>query len=83
MIQFRVDNVTTILDDTKIIEQLSFTVHRGEVLALVGHNGAGKSTLLKTIMTMLNKDSGHISILEKYDQDNDLLQFKQHIAYLP
>lgn len=83
MIQFRVDNVTTILDNKKIIEQLSFTVRRGEVLALVGHNGAGKSTLLKTIMTMLEKDAGHISILDKYDQDEHLLQFKQHIAYLP
>lgn len=83
MIQFQVDNVTTILDNKKIIEQLSFTVRRGEVLALVGHNGAGKSTLLKTIMTMLEKDTGRISILEKYDQDDHLLQFKQHIAYLP
>lgn len=83
MIQFRVENVTTILDNKKIIEQLSFTVRPGEVLALVGHNGAGKSTLLKTIMTMLEKDSGRITILDKYDQDDNLLQFKQHIAYLP
>src|SRR5690625_1064620 len=83
MIQFQVDNVTAILDNKKIIEQLSFTVRRGEVLALVGHNGAGKSTLLKTIMTMLEKHTDRISILEKYDQDDHLLQFKQHIAYLP
>lgn len=83
MIQFRVEDVTTILDRKKIIEQISFTVDKGEVLALVGHNGAGKSTLLKTIMTMLEKESGHISILEKYDQDEQLLSFKKRIAYLP
>lgn len=83
MIQFRVEDVTTILDQKKIIEGISFTVDRGEVLALVGHNGAGKSTLLKTIMTMLQKDTGHISILEKYNQDDHLLAFKRRIAYLP
>lgn len=83
MIQFRVEGVTTVLDAQKIIENISFTVHRGEVLALVGHNGAGKSTLLKTIMTMLQKKSGRISILETYDQDEDLLAYKRRIAYLP
>ena len=83
MVQFRVEDVTTVLDNKKIIENISFTLKRGEVLALVGHNGAGKSTLLKTIMTMLQKDRGQISILETYDQDEQLLQFKSHISYLP
>lgn len=83
MVQFRLENVTTVLNNKEIIENISFTVNRGEVLALVGHNGAGKSTLLKTIMTMLQKDRGRISILESYDQDEQLLQFKDHISYLP
>jgi len=83
MIHLRVEDVTTILDNKKLIEQISFTIQKGEVLALVGHNGAGKSTLLKTMMTMLEKDSGRIAVLETYDQDEDLLQFKKHISYLP
>lgn len=83
MIKFRVENVTTILDNKKLIENISFTTKESEVLALVGHNGAGKSTLLKTVMTMLNKHSGKIVIEETYNQDEHLLQFKERIAYLP
>src|SRR5699024_517355 len=46
-------------------------------------NGAGKSTLMKTIIGMIDKSDGKISILETYDQDKSLLSFKKHIAYLP
>lgn len=83
MINFRVENVTTILDDKALIDNISFTVEKGDVLALVGHNGAGKSTLLKTIMTMMQKESGEIVIEEMYNQDDHLLAFKERIAYLP
>lgn len=83
MINFRVENVTTVLDNKKLIENISFTVEKGEILSLVGHNGAGKSTLLKTVMGMLQKESGKIIIEEKYDQDDQLLDFKKRIAYLP
>ena len=81
MINFRVENVTTILDDKALIDNISFTVEKGDVLALVGHNGAGKSTLLKTIMTMMQKESGEIVIEEMYNQDDHLLAFKERIAY--
>jgi len=83
MINLRVEHVTTFLDKKKLIDNISFVVKKGEVLALVGHNGAGKSTLLKTIMNVLEKQSGQIVIEETYDQDEHLLQFKERISYLP
>lgn len=83
MIQFRVENVSTILNEQKLLQEISFTLRQGEVLALVGHNGAGKSTLLKTIMTTLQKSSGTISILEKYCQDKDIIEFKKRLSFLP
>lgn len=78
-----VDHVTTELGKKILINDISFEIKRGEVLALVGHNGAGKSTLMKTIMKMLDKKSGQIMIQEQYDQDEHLLMFKKHISYLP
>lgn len=83
LINFRIENVTTILDNKIIIDNISFKVKKGEVLALVGHNGAGKSTLLNTIMTVLNKHKGEIVIEETFNQDDHLLQFKERISYLP
>lgn len=39
-----------------------FTVHPGELIAIVGHNGAGKSTLLKLLAGWLVPDSGEVTV---------------------
>lgn len=83
MNQLVVDKVTTVLGEKELIKDISLEIKRGEVLALVGHNGAGKSTLMRTIMHMLEKRSGKITVMEKFDQDEHLLQYKQQISYLP
>ena len=44
----------------KALDNVSLTVHRGTVHALMGENGAGKSTLMKCLFGMYNKDKGHI-----------------------
>lgn len=78
-----VDQVTTAIKDKKLIDNISFSLRQGSIMALVGHNGAGKSTLIKTILSMMDKTSGKIVIQEKYDQDDDFIKFKQMISYLP
>src|SRR5699024_481532 len=83
LIHLKVNNVTTVLDQKELLKDVSFTLYRGEILALVGHNGAGKSTLMKTIMRTLEKREGEISILQKFDQDEQLLLFKKYITYVP
>lgn len=77
-----VDSVSTVLSKKRILEAITFELHKGEVLALVGHNGAGKSTLIKTIVGVLNKTSGNI-VINGSDQDDDLLSYKQSFSYLP
>jgi simple sugar transport system ATP-binding protein len=42
------------------LERVSFTLRRGEVLALAGDNGAGKSTLIKVVSGVFRPDEGEI-----------------------
>ncbi|MBU6244493.1 MAG: ATP-binding cassette domain-containing protein [Actinomycetales bacterium] len=46
----------------RALQGASLTLHRGEILALVGDNGAGKSTLLKSLCGAVRLDSGLIEI---------------------
>jgi lipopolysaccharide transport system ATP-binding protein len=49
-------------DEFWSLKEVSFELHRGETLGLVGHNGAGKSTLLKLIHGLFKPDAGSIRI---------------------
>src|SRR5262245_62875118 len=44
------------------LDQVSLSVNRAEVVALIGENGAGKSTLMKILGGAINRDSGQIRI---------------------
>ena len=47
-------------EQTPVIHDLSFSVHKGETLALAGQNGTGKTTILKLIMGFYEPDEGKI-----------------------
>ena len=47
------------------LDDVSFTVKKGKCLAIVGESGSGKSTLAKTIMKLLNPDSGEINFMKQ------------------
>lgn len=42
------------------VQDISFTVKKGEIFGLLGPNGAGKTTLLKMVTTLLHQDTGEI-----------------------
>jgi ABC-2 type transport system ATP-binding protein len=44
------------------VDNVSLTLHRGEIFGVVGHNGSGKSTLIRMLSTLLTPDSGAIRI---------------------
>jgi simple sugar transport system ATP-binding protein len=55
-------NICKTFSSVKALSNVSFTLKRGEIHALMGENGAGKSTLIKVLTGVYHKDSGQISI---------------------
>ncbi len=47
--------------DVSVVDNVSFQLARGDVLAVVGHNGSGKSTLIKTLLGALPTLAGNMS----------------------
>lgn len=61
---------------------LSFTLHAGEKLALVGENGAGKTTLVKLLARLYDPTEGRI-LLDGIDlREYDLADLRQHIGII-
>ncbi len=58
----KVQNLTKEFDGRKVLDNISFTVEKGEVLSIVGFSGSGKSTILKILSGLLEADSGTIDI---------------------
>jgi ABC-2 type transport system ATP-binding protein len=48
--------------DVVALHELSFTIARGECVAILGQNGSGKSTLVRALSTLLLPDGGHASV---------------------
>lgn len=60
----KVKNLVKTFDGKKVIDDVSFEVKDGEVLAIVGFSGSGKSTVLKLICDLIHQDSGTIETSE-------------------
>ena len=59
----KVDDIHVYYGQIHAIKGVSFEVHEGEIVSLIGANGAGKSTVLKTISGLMHPKSGSISFL--------------------
>lgn len=58
----KVENVTKYYDKNLAVNNLSFTINKGEIFGLLGVNGAGKTTTFRMIMGLLEPTSGKITI---------------------
>ncbi len=81
-----VKNLTKEYKKLKAVDNLSFQVHEGEILGLLGPNGSGKTTTINCILSLLNFGSGSIEIFGKkmkptaYDIKRDIGVVFQDIA---
>lgn len=56
----QVNNIYHSYEDKIILENISFILHKNEIITLVGPNGAGKSTLLKIILKLISPTKGTV-----------------------
>lgn len=65
-----VKNLTKQYTQLKAVDNLSFEVHEGEILGLLGPNGSGKTTTINCILSLLNYNNGSIKIFGKEMKPN-------------
>lgn len=85
-----IQNITKAFGAVQALKGISFDIHRGEIIALVGDNGAGKSTLVKIISGLFPPTSGKLIFNNKevhFRQPSDALSegietVYQHLALI-
>ena len=78
-------NVGFIYDDTNIeaLKNISFTINKGETLAILGKTGSGKSSILSLISRMYDVTSGEILIDNKNIKQKNLFDLRNNIGIVP
>ncbi|WP_336366031.1 ABC transporter ATP-binding protein [Marinobacter sp. C2H3] len=78
----QVDNLTRRYGDVTAVDNVSFSIGRGEVVGLLGHNGAGKTTIMKMLTGYLEPTSGAIQV-DNLSIGPDTRTIQTRIGYLP
>src|SRR4051812_14409015 len=78
----KVKNLSKIYGDQKAVNDISFTISKGEIVGFLGPNGAGKSTTMKMITGYLEPSAGEIDVTG-VDVRKDPMEAKKKIGYLP
>src|SRR6186997_3489090 len=78
----KVENLVKAFGAKLAVNDISFTVERGEVLGFLGPNGAGKSTTMRMVTGFIPPTSGRITV-GGYDVVQDPIRAKRLIGYLP
>ncbi|MBV9616141.1 MAG: ABC transporter ATP-binding protein [Ktedonobacteraceae bacterium] len=64
------------------LKHVSFTIHAGEAIALVGRNGAGKTTLVKLLTRLYDPDEGEIFIGGRNIKEYDLKELREQVGVI-
>ena len=78
----QVDDISFCYRSTPVLENVHFSLNRGELMAILGNNGAGKSTLLKLINRILIPHRGTVRIDGRALQSMKRREIAQKVAYV-
>ena len=73
-----IEDVSFSYEGPPVLEHVSLTVEKGEMLGIVGPNGGGKSTLLKIVLGLLRPDEGRVTVLGRSPREG-----RGEIGYVP
>lgn len=76
-----IKNLTKCYGNLLAVNNLSFTLKKGEIFGFIGPNGAGKSTTIRSIMNLIKKEGVVLFEGKKLQQDD--IELKSKIGYLP
>ncbi|MDD5122337.1 MAG: ABC transporter ATP-binding protein [Dehalococcoidales bacterium] len=77
-----VEGISKHIFGKQILNNISFQVKAGEIFGLIGPNGAGKTTTLRTVATLLQVESGSVSIFG-HKLPGEAGEIRKIISYLP
>ncbi len=77
-----VKSLSKLYGEQKAVDNISFSIQKGEIVGFLGPNGAGKSTTMKIITGYLQQDGGEVSVCG-IDVNRSSLETKKKIGYLP
>ncbi len=77
-----VKNITKLYGDQKALDNVSFSIEKGEIVGFLGPNGAGKSTMMKIITGYLNASEGTVAV-NHFDISTHKIAAQKNIGYLP
>jgi urea transport system ATP-binding protein len=80
----KLENVHAYYGSSHILHGVNFNVEAGEIFCLLGRNGVGKTTLLKTLMGLVDRVSGRITLNNRdITQEPTYKRAKAGLAYVP
>ena len=77
-----VQNLTKVYGDIRAVDDITFHVGEGEIVAFLGPNGAGKTTTMRILTCFIPATSGTARVVG-HDVFSESLQVRQNIGYLP
>lgn len=77
-----VKNITKTYGEQKALNNVSFTIEKGEIVGFLGPNGAGKSTMMKILTTFIPASEG-VAIVNGFEVNKEDIAVKKSVGYLP
>ncbi len=82
MTSVEVNHISKSYGKVQALQDVTFSVEKGEVFGLIGPDGAGKSTLFRLLTTLLVPDAGSAKV-EGFDTVSQMQEIRRQVGYMP